>query len=334
MEPSAFDPALVSDRLDWNLLRTFLTIVHERSISRAAVRLHITQPAVSLALRRLEDQLGRTLIERRGSHFRLTRAGEDVLRIATDVYGNVARLGSELGEPQDDVSGVLHLLTVSRIQSGVYDECLAAFHRHHPRVDLQVEVMRSADILDALAQKRAGIGFSLCRTPVDKLERQLFLRQRYAVFCGRHHRLFGRTGLSISDLLGENFVSFMSDQLGDALSPLAVFRDQQGFTGRIVATSPSLDEIRRLVFAGYGIGCLPEHIVADDLAQQRLWRLPPEEGVADIDLYLLWHKERRLSPAETAFLAHFRRYMARYSLAERLGDVVNAPLAALRAPAG
>jgi DNA-binding transcriptional LysR family regulator len=79
---------------------------------------------------------------------------------------------------------------------------------------------------------------------------------------------------------------------------------------------------------------LPEHIVAEDLAQQRLWRLPPEEGVADIDLYLLWHKERRLAPAETAFLAHFRRYMARYSLAERLGDVVNAPLAALRAPAG
>lgn len=216
MEPSAFDPALVSDRLDWNLLRTFLTIVHERSISRAAVRLHITQPAVSLALRRLEDQLGHTLIERRGSRFRLTRAGEDVLRIATDVYGNVARLGSELGEPQDDVSGVLHLLTVSRIQSGVYDECLAAFHRHHPRVDLQVDVMRSADILDALAQKRAGIGLSLCRTPVEKLERQLFLRQRYAVFCGRHHRLFGRTGLSIDDLLGENFVSFMSDQLGDA----------------------------------------------------------------------------------------------------------------------
>ena len=232
------------------------------------------------------------------------------------------------------MSGVLHLLTVSRIQSGVYDECLAAFHRHHPRVDLQVEVMRSADILDALAQKRAGIGLSLCRTPIDKLERQLFLRQRYAVFCGRHHRLFGRTGLSINDLLGENFVSFMSDQLGDALSPLAVFRDQQGFTGRIVATSPSLDEIKRLVFAGYGVGCLPEHIVADDLAQQRLWRLPPEEGVADIDLYLMWHKERRLAPAEEAFLAHFRRYMARYSLAERLGDVVNAPLAALRAPAG
>ena len=108
MDPSALDPALVSDRLDWNLLRTFLTIVHERSISRAAVRLHITQPAVSLALRRLEDQLGHTLIERRGSHFRLTRVGEDVLRIATDVYGNVSKcstpLTSSCGSPSSEPS--------------------------------------------------------------------------------------------------------------------------------------------------------------------------------------------------------------------------------------
>jgi DNA-binding transcriptional LysR family regulator len=72
--------------------------------------------------------------------------------------------------------------------------------------------------------------------------------------------------------------------------------------------------------------------VADDVAQQRLWRLPPEEGVADIDMYLLWNPERRQTPAEAAFLEHFRHYVARYSLMERLGESVNAPLAALRAP--
>ncbi|SPA18368.1 LysR family transcriptional regulator [Cupriavidus taiwanensis] len=332
MERSALDRALLTDRLDWNLLRTFLTIVHERSLSRAAVRLHITQPAVSLALRRLEEHLGHTLIERRGSNFRLTRPGEEVLRIATDVYGSVARLGAELTGQQDEVSGLLRLLTVSRIHSGVYDECLAAFHRQHPRVTLQVDVMRSSEIVDALAQKAGGVGLSLYRQSGDKLQHLLFLRQRYAIFCGRHHRLFGRTGLGISDLLAEHFVSFSSDQLGDVLAPLAVFRDQHGFSGGIVATSASLDEIRRLVFAGYGIGCLPEHIVADDVTQQRLWRLPPEEGVADIDLYLLWNPERRQTPAEAAFITHFRHYVARYSLMERLGDTVNAPLAALRTP--
>jgi DNA-binding transcriptional LysR family regulator len=77
-----------------------------------------------------------------------------------------------------------------------------------------------------------------------------------------------------------------SDQIGDSLSPLTVCRDQRGFTGRIVAASPSLDEVRRLIFTGYGIGCLPEHIVRDELTPQRLWRLPPEEGLADVDIDL------------------------------------------------
>jgi len=62
--------------------------------------------------------------------------------------------------------------------------------------------------------------------------------------------LFGRSGLSLADLQGENFVSFTSDQIGGSLSPLTIFRDQQGFTGRIVASSPSLEEIRRLVGGG------------------------------------------------------------------------------------
>jgi DNA-binding transcriptional LysR family regulator len=85
-----------------------------------------------------------------------------------------------------------------------------------------------------------------------------------------------------------------------------------------VATSPSLDEVRRLIFSGYGIGCLPEHTVRDDIAQQRLWRLPPEEGLIDVDIDLLWHGGRKMNAAEQAFLDGMERTMQRYSLPERL----------------
>ncbi|MBB3258827.1 DNA-binding transcriptional LysR family regulator [Paraburkholderia bannensis] len=308
----------LNDRLDWNLLRTYLAIMQERSLSRAAARLYVTQPAVSQALKRLEDALGRKLIERRGAHFVPTQAGEEVYRIANDIYGNISRLETELDERTADISGSIRLLTVSRIESRVYDEFLAEFHVAYPRIELQIEVMRSTDIISSLLQKTATAGLSLCRTPVDKLEMRCFLRQRYAIYCGRHHRLFGLSQLTMEDLLAENFVSFTSDQIGDSLSPLTVFRDQRGFTGRIVASSPSLDEVRRLIYAGYGIGCLPEHIVKDDLARQRLWQLPPEEGLADVDIHLLWHRERKRNAAEEAFFGAMERCMQRYALAQRL----------------
>lgn len=313
-------PGVLNDRMDWNLLRTFLIIVQERSVSQAATRLHLTQPAVSQALKRLEQQLDAQLIYRRGSVFRLTALGEEVYRIAGDIYGNISRLDGVLESRRDDASGTLRLLVISRIESALFDEFLADFHRVYPRVELDVEVMRSADILNALLQKTTALGFSLCRNPLDRLERELFMRQRYALFCGRHHHLFGRRGLGMQDLLAENFVSFTSDQIGDSLSPLTIFRDQSGFTGRIVATSSSIEEIRRLVFTGYGLGCLPEHIVRDDIEAGRLWRLPPEEGVADVDVFLVWHRERRLTAAERVFVENFRRFMARVPLTMRLGE--------------
>jgi DNA-binding transcriptional LysR family regulator len=216
-----------------------------------------------------------------------------------------------LEQPADEVIGKVRLLIISRIFSERFDDFLADFHRQYPRVDLEVDVMRSSDIVSALQEKTATLGLSLNRRPQPRLEQRLFLRQRYAFFCGKHHGMFGQQDVAEGDLQRENFVSFTSDQIGGMLSPLTIFRDQQGFSGRIVASSPSLEEVRRLVIAGFGIGCLPEHVVAADVDAGLLWRLPPHEGIADVDIHLLWNREQRMSRAETIFLE---------SLQQRLTD--------------
>lgn len=297
----------LSDRLDWNLLRAFLVIGQEKSISRAAARLFLTQSAVSQSLKRLEEQLDCSLILRRGPRFDVSPAGEEVLRIAEEIYGNVARLSATLKNPEDDVAGKVRILTISKVQSALYDDFLVQFHRDHPRVELEVEVMGSSDIQSALSQRTATIGLGLCRFPQAKLERRRLLRQRYAFFCGKRHRLFGQRKLPLEALQSENFVSFTSDQVGGNLSPLTMFRDQQGFTGKIVASSSSFEEIRRLIIAGYGVGCLPEHLVDIDLHNGLIWRLPPAEGVVDVDVFLMWNREQRMSRAETVFLEAFQQ---------------------------
>lgn len=297
----------LSDRLDWNLLRAFLVIGQEKSISRAAARLFLTQSAVSQSLKRLEEQLECQLILRRGPRFDVSPAGEEVLRIAEEIYGNVSRLSATLKNPEDDVVGKVRILTISRVQSALYDDFLVQFHRDHPRVELEVEVMRSSDIQSALSQRTATVGLGLCRFPQAKLERRRLLRQRYAFFCGKRHRLFGQRTLPLEALQSENFVSFTSDQVGGNLSPLTIFRDQQGFTGKIVASSSSFEEIRRLIIAGYGVGCLPEHLVDIDLHNGLIWRLPPAEGVVDVDVFLMWNREQRMSRAETVFVQAFEQ---------------------------
>ncbi|WP_332395206.1 LysR substrate-binding domain-containing protein [Ralstonia sp. 1B3] len=92
-----------------------------------------------------------------------------------------------------------------------------------------------------------------------------------------------------------------------------VLRDEMGLTGPVVGSSSSMWEVRRLIVAGFGIGCLPEHVAQDDVEQGRLQRLPPEAGVADVDMHLLWMADRKFSAAEAAFLEALHRFIdARY----------------------
>ncbi len=312
-------PPLAPERLDWNLLRTFMFVVQERGVSRAAEALHLSQPAVSQALKRLEEAVGGVLLHRRSGEFRLTGLGEEIYRLAREMYGMVARIDETAAREEDEVAGTLRLLVMSKIQSAAYDDFLSQFHRRYPKVEFYIDVMQSAAILDALGKRVPALGLCLCRKAIDSLERRLFLRHRYVLVCGRHHPLYTRRQVQAEDLLDQNFVCFASDQLGDTLSPLTIFRDQQGFTGRIVGTSPYVEEIRRMVIAGLGLSCLPEHLIRDDMLAGDVRRLLPAHTVAEIDVFLAWHRQRRLTAAEQAFLAAFERFLERTPLEMRAG---------------
>lgn len=308
----------VHDTLDWNLLRTFVSIVQERSVSRAAQRLNLSQPAVSLALKRLEAQLGQSLIERGSHSFRVTEAGELVYRDAVEIYANVARLSVAVREAKPEVAGHLRLLLVSGIHCAFLDETLRDFHIKHPRITCEVEVMSSQDVVQAMLQKTGTLGICLLPHPVDGLQSQLLLHQCYRFFCGRSHPLFGQQNLSLEMLRREPFVSFTSAQLSGALAEIAVFRSSLGMVGEVVVTSSSLEEVQRLVRAGWGIGCLPEHTVQFDVERGWLWPLPPYEGVPNIDLHLVWHHDARFGQAETLFFDFLHSAMASVPLEQRL----------------
>ena len=291
------------NELDWNLLRTFMVIVQEGSITAAAVRLYLTQPAVSLALKRLEAQLDRRLIKRGRGQFEVTEAGEMIYREVMDIYGTISRFGMLVRDIREEISGHVRLLVASRIQTVMLDRVLKAFHEQHPKVTFRIDVNASTDIHIALQQKVGTLGICLMREPIPGLENEVLISQTYRLYCGRNHRLYGRSQLDIADLRGEDFVSFTSDQIDGTLSPLALFRAREGFAGRIVGASANLDEVRRLIMCDLGIGPLPEHIASRSVEDGDLWELPPYEGIKPVDIHLLWNPQAKLNRAEAAFLA-------------------------------
>lgn len=321
MKPAApADPERFSRELDWNLLRTFLVVVQEGGITSAAARLCLTQPAVSLALKRLEQHLGRQLIQRGGGRFRVTEAGESIYRDVVEIYGNISRFGMMVRDIGEEITGHVRVLMISRVQTRTLDDAVRSFHQRHPLVTFRFDVQSAAEVHQGLQQKTGSLGICLMREPVPGLSSEILVRQTYRLYCGAPHRLFRERGLVTHDLRQENFVSFVSDQIDGMLSPLAVFRAKEGFAGRVIGSSSNLDEVRRMIVCGLGIGPLPEHIAAPDVAAGQLWPLPPDEGVAPVDIHIVWNPAARLNPAEEAFLAHLLDRIRDIPIPQRLPD--------------
>lgn len=298
------DPKILA--LNWNLLRTFLVIVQEGSVTAAAARLNRKQPTISNALSRLEKQLDKRLIERRPGRFRVTSAGEHLYRECLEIYGNIARIPTLIRDIEDEVRGQVRISMASHVVCPLFDAVMSEFHAGHPNATFHVSIATSGDVVQQVLEKTASFGICLVDEPHPKLTYQQMYREYFGFFCGPGHPLFGHKGLTMADLQDESLVSFNTDQLSGQLRPVALLRVQQNVGRRITAISPHLEEVRRMIVNGLGIGPLPIHVVQRDVADGVLWRLPPYEQPPAIDIYLVWNPRTTLNRAETEFLNTLR----------------------------
>ncbi len=296
--------------LDWNLLRSFVIIAQSRSISDAARRLHRTQPSVSTALKRLEDRIGKRLIDRAPGRFELTRAGAVLYREALEIHGAVYRLSTLMRDVTDEVTGHVRLAVASHVVCPVFDQVLAEFHTQHPRATLSLSVLGSSEALASVSARTASLAVCLVHRRDPKLEYMRLYREFFGLFCGPSHPLFGRENLQKTDLAGQSAVSFETDRLHDALRSVTLLRAESELSEKIIGTSSHLEEVRRMVIAGLGIGPLPLHVVARDVRDDLLWRLPPYDDPPAIDVHLVWNPKAVLNRAEASLLQRLRAAIA------------------------
>ncbi|MGV8938541.1 MAG: LysR family transcriptional regulator [Allorhizobium sp.] len=289
--------------LDWNLIRTFLVIVEEKGITAAANSLGLKQPTVSNALRRLEERLSKRLITRAPGKFAITPAGQLLYEEALEIFGSISRLSILIRDMDEEVSGHVTLAMASHVVSPILDEVLSSFHRNYPAATIGIDVFTSQDVIRAVRQRQASIGICLVHEKQPRLEYARLFREYFGFFCGPEHRLFGCAGLDLADLRGETSVSFRTDRLTDALRPVALVRAEAELEDRVVGVSSSLEEVRRMILAGLGIGPLPVHVASKDVEAGLLWRLPPYDTPPAIDIYVVTNPSTRLNRAEQHLIA-------------------------------
>ena len=289
--------------LDWNLLYTFMVIVQEEGIVTAADRLYVTQPAVSLALKRLEETVGVRLIDRGSGKLAMTPAGEALYPEACRLYATISRLPITFKLAPQSVSGKISISTISQIISNDFDTTLSKFFKIHPKTELSISVKTVTEIVREVELGQITLGVCGGVIP-DILTKRWLLRENFGLFCGKSHPLFGKSNLTLDNLRREPFVTFTADILGgEHMSDVTALRAKASIGQFVRGRSCNVPELRRMIEIGLGIGFLPLHLAAPYEQSGRLWRLPPYDEVPSDDVYLVYNPATNFSPAERIFLA-------------------------------
>lgn len=284
--------------MDLFQLETFLAVAEERSFSRAATRLHRTQPAVSQVIRKLEGELGEVLFERASRDGALTQAGETLREYAEKLSGLRREAIGALKDLRTLDRGRL-LLAANEYTCLYLLPVLDEFRRRCPNIGVTVQRSLATKIAGELLQRNVEFGIMSYR-PDEHFRSIRVYTDELAFVVGPRHPLAHRKSLSIRELGAETFVAH------NVPSPLRrkvieVFESHK--TPLIMDVElPSLEAIKRFVAGGNGVALVPGLTVHPELTSGALVKIPVKELQIERTLRLVHRKHANLSHAAMAFL--------------------------------
>jgi len=284
-------------------LETFLAVAEERSFSRAAVRLHRTQPAVSQVIRKLEESVGEMLFDRAARDGSLTAAGVLLRDYALRLLALRREATSALGELKSLERGRLQL-AANEYTCMYLLRAIDAYRREFPQISVTVHRMLASHIPDELNLRTFELGVISFRPDPAQFRTIAVYGDSLAFIVSPGHPLAGAARVSIKDLGEENFIAH------NVASPLrrkvieAFERHRTPLNMGIEL--PTIEAIKRFVAMGNGVALVPHLTVARELETGVLVRVKVDELEAKRVLRLVHRRQTTLSYAAEAFLRTVR----------------------------
>ena len=281
-------------------LEVFQTVAAERSFSRAATRLHRTQPAVSQSIRRLEQELGERLFDRSSKSGRLTEAGTILL----DYAERLTRLKSEAEQAVRELQELRH----GRVTIGVNEAAVhillpivEQFRKAHPSAQVEMRRVHSRQIPGEVLNRSLDFGF----VTFEPAERGL-LSVRLGVdelvmLAHPQHPLARRRQITMEEF-GRQTVIAHNDYSPRRERVLRLFEEQHARIN-IQISLASLDGIKRAVEMGLGVALLPRRCALSEIARKQLVAVRVPKLGMPRDLRLVHRRTSEVSHVAAAFLA-------------------------------
>jgi DNA-binding transcriptional LysR family regulator len=287
-------------------LEAFVAIVARGGVTRAALALHLSQPAISRRLHLLEHELGVPLFERIGRTLTLTDGGRAFLPHAQAVLAALRDGVAAVHGVADGTQGTVTLALVGTLASSALTQCLQRFRCEHPAIDLRLRTALSAEVSALVHSGDASLGLRYRADPGRGLISRRVYDERLVLVCSAQSPLGRSPRVSVNALAGERWLAF-PPQPGRRQEPYTNALEERlaanGLHGAVVVPIDSLSAQKRLVEAGFGVALLPDSSVVEELRAKTLRVLHIRSMQTSIPVTLVQRRSAYLSGATRALAA-------------------------------
>ncbi|WP_051432309.1 LysR family transcriptional regulator [Rhodovibrio salinarum] len=276
-------------------LHAFVAVAEEGSFTRAARRLALSQPALTIQITQFEEELGVRLFDRTTRRVLLTDNGAEFLPTARRLLEDVNSAIAEVRDVAARRRGRVGVATLPSVSVKLMPQMVAAFRQDYPGVSVQLVDANASGVQARVRRKEVDFGIASRWTPDDDLNFETVMRDPFHVVCRRDHPLAQATGtLSWDDLAGQEFLGLAPDTgirpLIESVPDLPANVRQPPVEVSNIAT------LEGMLIAGLGITVLPELALPED-PEGRLIARPLQGPSVSRALCLITRRGRSLSPA-------------------------------------
>ena len=281
-------------------LKVFESVARHLSFSRAAEELHLTQPAVSIQVGKLEDHAGLPLFEQFGKKVFLTPAGTELLGISRRIIAQFEAAEVAMTQFKGISGGKLNVAVIS---AGDYffPRLLVEFIGRHPGVTLNFTVHNREGLLLQMAANLTDLAVMVRPPPEPEMESIAFAPHPYVIVAAPGHALVGAPPLPLARVLREPFV--LREKGSDTLHAMQEAFGAQFAQVKVAMEIRSTETIKQAVMAGLGIGFLSIHTIGRELKSSSLKLLDVNGFPVMRSWYVVHRRDKRLPPVAQAFKA-------------------------------
>lgn len=288
--------------MEFNQVKIFVEVAKNKSFSKAADMLFISQPAVTNNIKKLENELGVTLFNRKSKNISLTEGGVLFYRYAVELMNIYAKAEYSLSGYKENIEGMLEIYASTIPEQYLLPYIVKDFKRDHPLISFSIHHKASEEVLQEILSGSINFGFVGAKYHSDFLEYIDFCDDRLVLITSPKKE-FATDSIKIQSLVGEDILLreegsgtrlLLEKALKENKLDMTIFRSQ--------IINDSLEAIKKMVALGMGISLAPYIAVKHEVTSGQLNKYEVEDLDLKRSFSLVYCTNRCLSPIEEKFI--------------------------------